>query len=122
MQILVIGATGVVGREVVSQLAATGERDIAAVAVRALCGDRYSGAEHLQTGPESLTQIEQIATIDGVLGRPLCIEEIPAEGARRELLAIIRRTGRRLSPLIPRLLAASLPIVITSNTSQELQR
>ena len=61
------------------------ERDIAAVAVRTLCKDGHSGAEHVLTGPQSLTQFEQIATIGSVLGRSLRIEEISPEDWLREL-------------------------------------
>lgn len=61
------------------------ERDIATVAVRALCEDAHSGAEYVLTGPQSLTQYEQIATIGFVLGRPLRIEEISSQDWFREL-------------------------------------
>jgi uncharacterized protein YbjT (DUF2867 family) len=61
------------------------ERDIAAVAVRALCEDRHAGAEYVLTGPQSLTQFEQIATIGRALGRSLRIEEMPREEAYRVL-------------------------------------
>lgn len=62
------------------------ERDIAAIAVRALCEDGHTGAEYVLTGPESLTQCEQISTIGSVIGRPLRIQEASPEEARRELL------------------------------------
>ena len=61
------------------------ERDIAAVAVRALCEDAHAGAEYVLTGPQSLSQSEQIATIGSVLGRSLHIEEISADAWMREL-------------------------------------
>ena len=61
------------------------ERDIAAVAVRTLCEDAHSGAEYVLTGPQSLSQFEQIATIGSVLGRSLRVEEISAEAWMREL-------------------------------------
>jgi uncharacterized protein YbjT (DUF2867 family) len=61
------------------------ERDIAAVAVRTLCEDAHSGAEYVLTGPQSLSQFEQIATIGSVLGRALRIEGISAEDWLREL-------------------------------------
>jgi uncharacterized protein YbjT (DUF2867 family) len=61
------------------------ERDVAAVAVRALLEDGYEGKEYVLTGPESLSQREQVATIGGVIGRPLRLEEITPEEARREL-------------------------------------
>ena len=64
------------------------ERDIAAVAVRALCEDGHAGAEYVLTGPESLSQLEQVSTIGRVIGRSLRIVEISPEEARRELLRI----------------------------------
>jgi uncharacterized protein YbjT (DUF2867 family) len=64
------------------------ERDIAAVAVRALCEDGHAGAEYVLTGPQSLSQFEQVSTIGGVIGRSLRIEEISPDEARRELLRI----------------------------------
>jgi uncharacterized protein YbjT (DUF2867 family) len=63
------------------------ERDIAAVAVRALLGTGHAGAEYVLTGPESLSQLEQVATIGEVIGRRLRYEELLPEQARRELLA-----------------------------------
>jgi len=65
------------------------ERDIAAVAVRALCEDEHVGAEYVLTGPQSLTQFEQLSTIGEVIGRALRIEEISLEEARRELLFFV---------------------------------
>lgn len=64
------------------------ERDIAAVAVRALSEDRHAGAEYVLTGPQSLSQFEQVSTISRVIGRSLRIEEISPDQARTELLRI----------------------------------
>src|SRR5215469_2425366 len=64
------------------------ERDIAAVAVRALCDDGHAGAEYVLTGPQSLSQFEQASTIGRAIGRSLHIVEISPEEARRELLTI----------------------------------
>lgn len=61
------------------------ERDIAAVAVRALVERGHDGAEYVLTGPESLSQLEQVMTIGEVIGRPLRYEEIPPGDAAREL-------------------------------------
>lgn len=61
------------------------ERDIAAVAVRALLEEGHDGAEYVLTGPESLSQREQVATIGEVIGRPLRFEELSPDEARREL-------------------------------------
>jgi uncharacterized protein YbjT (DUF2867 family) len=65
------------------------ERDIAAVAVRALCEEGHAKAEYVMTGPESLTHFEQISTIGRVLGRSLQIEEMSPDEARTELLTIM---------------------------------
>ena len=65
------------------------ERDIAAVAVRALCEDGLAAAEYVLTGPQSLTQSEQISTIGDVIGRSLRIEEIPPEDAKQEFLSLM---------------------------------
>jgi uncharacterized protein YbjT (DUF2867 family) len=65
------------------------ERDIAAVAVRALCEDGHAGADYVLTGPQSLRQFEQISTIGNVTGRSLRIEEMSPEEALREPLALM---------------------------------
>jgi uncharacterized protein YbjT (DUF2867 family) len=65
------------------------ERDIAAVAVRALCEDGHAGAEYVLTGPQSLSQSQQLSIIGDVIGRPLRMEEISPEAARSELLALM---------------------------------
>ena len=64
------------------------ERDIATVAVRTLCEDGHAGAEYVLTGPQSLSQFEQMSTIGSVIGRSLRIEEMMPDEARRELLRI----------------------------------
>jgi uncharacterized protein YbjT (DUF2867 family) len=64
------------------------ERDIAAVAVRALCEKGHDRAEYVLTGPQSLSQFEQLTTIGRVIGRSLRIEEISPDEARRRLLTI----------------------------------
>ena len=62
------------------------ERDIAAVAIRALCEDGHAGAEYVLSGPQSLSQFEQVSAIGRVIGRSLRIEEISPDEARREPL------------------------------------
>lgn len=68
-------------------------RDIAAVAARVLCdeGDHmeHDGTDYVLTGPESLSQSEQVRTIGAVLGRSLRLEEISPEQARIELLTVM---------------------------------
>ena len=69
--------------------APTDERDVAAVAVRALCEEKHDGAEYVVTGPQSLTQAEQVHTIGRAIGRVLRVEELPAEEAYSELLPVL---------------------------------
>ena len=63
------------------------ERDIAAVAARALTGDGHLGARYALTGPEAVTQAEQVRLIGEAVGRPLRFEEIPREEAHGLLVA-----------------------------------
>jgi uncharacterized protein YbjT (DUF2867 family) len=69
--------------------APTDERDVAAVAVRALCEDGHASAEYVVTGPQSLTQAEQVRTIGRAIGRSLRVEEISPEESRSELLPVL---------------------------------
>jgi uncharacterized protein YbjT (DUF2867 family) len=62
------------------------EADIAAVAVRALLDHRVGETFDL-TGPQALTQAEQVRTIGAVLGRQLRWVELPRARARAQLLA-----------------------------------
>ena len=63
------------------------ERDIAAVAVRALTDDGHAGSRYVLSGPAVLTQAEQLATIGRALGRDLTWEELPKAEAQRVLAA-----------------------------------
>ena len=60
------------------------ERDIAAVAVRALRDEGHAGAEYVLTGPESLTQLEQLKTIAGAIGRRFETQELSRDEALRD--------------------------------------
>ena len=93
------------------------ERDIAAVAVRALCEDGHAGAEYVLTGPQSLSQSEQLSIIRQAAGRAFEIEEISPDEARRELLTIMP------PPVINMLLNAwaaadGQPAVVTSTVEE----
>ena len=63
------------------------ERDIAAVAVRALTQGGHAGAVYELTGPNSLSQVEQTRTIGEVIGQPVRWAEAAPRDARRHLLA-----------------------------------
>lgn len=61
------------------------ESDIAAVAVRALTEDGHVGARYVLTGPETVTQIEQVHAIGEAIGRTLRWEELSRDEARTQL-------------------------------------
>lgn len=63
------------------------ERDIAAVAVLALLDDRHIGRTYEITGPEAITQEDQIATIARLTGKPIRIHPLTDDEARQEMLA-----------------------------------
>jgi len=63
------------------------ERDIAAVAVRALTEDGHAERRYLLTGPELITQAEQVRVIGEVTGRPARWQELAPQEARAHLLA-----------------------------------
>ncbi|MGZ0150781.1 NAD(P)H-binding protein [Kribbella sp. WER1] len=62
------------------------ERDIAAVAVLALLGDQHIGRTYEITGPEALTQAEQIRTIANTVGKPMRVEALDDAAARQAML------------------------------------
>lgn len=97
------------------------ERDIAAVAVRALTESGHDKAEYVITGPQSLTHYEQISTIGKILGCSLQIEELSPEEARRDLLPVFPR------PVVNMLLdawaaAAGQPAFVSSTFQQLMGR
>jgi uncharacterized protein YbjT (DUF2867 family) len=54
-----------------------------------LCEEGHAGADYVVTGPQSLTQAEQVHTIGRAIGRSLRVEEISPDEARTELLPIL---------------------------------
>jgi uncharacterized protein YbjT (DUF2867 family) len=62
------------------------ERDIAAAAVRILGEEGHGGKDYVVTGPQSLSQREQVGIIGEAIGRLLRFEEISPVEARNELL------------------------------------
>jgi len=63
------------------------ERDLADVAVRALLEDGHVGEKYVLTGPEAISQIDQVHAIGEAIGRRLRWEELSPDQARRQLLA-----------------------------------
>ncbi|WP_433328075.1 NAD(P)H-binding protein [Spirillospora sp. CA-294931] len=64
------------------------EKDIAAVAARALLDDDLVGTRPLLTGPETITHPDQVRMIGEAIGRPTRFEEITPEEAREEMLRL----------------------------------
>jgi uncharacterized protein YbjT (DUF2867 family) len=64
------------------------ERDIAEVAVRALIDPDPGNAAFAVTGPEVLTQLEQVRAIGEAIGRPLGVREQSPDDARRAFAAV----------------------------------
>jgi uncharacterized protein YbjT (DUF2867 family) len=58
------------------------ERDVAAVAARTLYEDGHASADYVLTGPESLSQAEQVSEIGAVLGRRVRFEELTPDEFR----------------------------------------
>jgi uncharacterized protein YbjT (DUF2867 family) len=63
------------------------ERDLAAVAARALLTDQIVNERLELTGPQALTHAESVAIIGEAIGRPLRYQEVPAEAAARGMVA-----------------------------------
>ena len=70
------------------------ERDIAAVAARALSEDGHAGGDYVLTGPESLSQAEQVSIIGAAIGRRIRFEELSPEEFRRETAGSWPASGR----------------------------
>jgi uncharacterized protein YbjT (DUF2867 family) len=95
------------------------DRDVAAVAARTLYQDGHVGGDYVLTGPESLSQAEQVRIIGDVLGRRITFEELSPDDFRRET------EGSWPRPVVDMLLAAwgatmGRPAFITSTVSDIL--
>jgi uncharacterized protein YbjT (DUF2867 family) len=92
------------------------ERDIAAVVARSLLEDRHAGRDYVLTGPESLSQAEQVHIIGEVVGRRIRFQELSPDDFRRET------AGSWPRPVVEMLLAAweaaiGQPAFVTSAVS-----
>jgi uncharacterized protein YbjT (DUF2867 family) len=83
-----------------AETAPVDERDVAAVASRALYEDGHAGGDYVITGPESLSQAEQVSVIGAALGRRIRFEELTPDEFRRDT------AGRWPAPVVEMLLAA----------------
>jgi uncharacterized protein YbjT (DUF2867 family) len=102
-----------------AETAPVDDRDVSAVAARTLSQDGHAGGDYVLTGPESLSQAEQVSIIGDVLGRPIDFEELSPDEFRRET------DGSWPRPVVDMLLAAwsatmGRPAFITSTVSDIL--
>jgi uncharacterized protein YbjT (DUF2867 family) len=76
------------------------DRDVAAVAARTLYQDGHAGGDYVLTGPDSLSQAEQVRIIGDVLGRRIRFEELSPDEFRSQT------EGSWPRPVVDMLLAA----------------
>ena len=99
-----------------AETAPVDDRDVAAVAARTLYEDGHAGGDYVLTGPESLSQAEQVSIIGDVLGRRIRFEELSPDEFRSET------EGSWPRPVVDMLLAAwgatiGRPAFITATVS-----
>ena len=102
-----------------AETAPVDDRDVAAVAARTLYQDGHAGGDYVLTGPESLSQTEQVRIIGDVLGRPIQFVELSPDEFRRAT------EGSWTRPAVDMLLAAwgattGRPALVTSTVSDVL--
>ncbi|GAA2509510.1 NAD(P)H-binding protein [Winogradskya humida] len=67
-----------------AETAPVDDRDVAAVVARSLLDDGHVGGDYVLTGPEALSQAEQVEILGTVLGRRLTYEELSPDEFRRD--------------------------------------
>jgi uncharacterized protein YbjT (DUF2867 family) len=102
-----------------AETAPVDERDVAAVAARVLSDGGHGGGDYVLTGPESLSQAEQVRIIGTAIGRDIKFQELSPDEFRRETADTWPR------PVVDMLLAAwdatmGHPAYITSSVSDVL--
>jgi len=102
-----------------AETAPVDDRDVSAVAARTLSHEAHAGGDYVLTGPDSLSQAEQVSIIGDVLGRPIDFEELSPDEFRRET------EGNWPRPVVDMLLTAwgatmGRPAFITSTVSDIL--
>jgi uncharacterized protein YbjT (DUF2867 family) len=83
-----------------AETAPVDDRDVAAVAGQTLYQDGHAGGDYVLTGPESLSQAEQVSIIGDVLRRRIKFEELSPDEFR------IETEGSWPRPVVDMLLAA----------------
>lgn len=99
-----------------AETAPVDDRDVAAVSALALHRDGHAGADYVLTGPESLSQAQQVGIIGEVVGRRIPFEELSPDEFRRDT------EGSWPRPVVDMLLAAwgatmGTPAFITSTVA-----
>ena len=99
-----------------AETAPVDDRDVAAVVARTLYQDGHAGGDYVLTGPESLSQAEQVRIIGDALGRRITFEELSPDEFRSET------EGSWPRPVVDMLLAAwgataGRPAFVTSTVS-----
>jgi uncharacterized protein YbjT (DUF2867 family) len=102
-----------------AETAPVDDRDLAAVAARVLSDEGHAGGDYVLTGPESLSQAEQVRIIGAAIGRDIKFEELSPDEFRRETADTWPR------PVVDMLLAAwdatmKHPAYVTSSVSDVL--
>ncbi|CCH19509.1 NmrA family NAD(P)-binding protein [Micromonospora lupini] len=67
-----------------AETAPVDDRDVAEVVARTLYEDGHAGGDYVLTGPESLSQAQQVSIIGDTLGRPITFEELSPDDFRRQ--------------------------------------
>jgi len=93
------------------------ERDIARSAARVLCEEGHDGRDYVLTGPEPVTQRQQVEIIGAAIGRPLRFEEISEEAGRNTMLAMMPPS---IADMLLRAYAAAVgrPAHVTSTVAE----
>jgi uncharacterized protein YbjT (DUF2867 family) len=102
-----------------AETAPVDDRDVAAVIATVLTQDGHAGGDYVLTGPEPLSQAEQVHIIGAAIGHPVDFRELTPDEFRRETAATWPRT------VVDMLLAAwqattGVPAYVTSEVSDVL--
>ncbi|WP_089155141.1 NAD(P)H-binding protein [Micromonospora sp. NBS 11-29] len=103
-----------------AETAPVDDRDVAEVVARTLREDGHAGGDYVLTGPEALTQAEQVRIIGDTLHRQLAFEELSPDQFRRQ-------SPESARPAVDMLLAAwnaatGRPAYVTATVSDLLGR
>ncbi|NES26112.1 NAD(P)H-binding protein [Micromonospora terminaliae] len=98
------------------------EDDIAAVAVEALTTDRHDGQTYVLSGPQTVTQAEQVRIIGAAIGRDVRWQDVPAEAVRPMLAAAMGSAAFADAALTGWAAMAETPEQVTGDVAAVLGR